>query len=258
MSLEFLEKEYLPSGATTPQYDAVYKSILTYQAKNDQTARCYLGSPTDGDTSRFESHVIEDPMEDMPFDIAINSVKRQASLSFTKSELASFAAPESIPNGPGISAVMALADDRCGVQSASGIFKMKRVWTKLNSDGEFVELFEGFLSFNVTHSSLYRRKGHGSGSKVKFAFWGVRARTDGAGKEIGLRPMAPVSVTFGDFPEEPDVGDNPMDDAVSHVKVNTLCPSRISCVYCLLQRSSPTMPRNYLHPQNFWATSTFT
>jgi hypothetical protein len=170
---------------------SVYKAILTYQAK-DQTARCYLATPTNTDDSRFESGVILDPMEDMPFEIAIKAVNRQSSLPFTESELSSFAAPEAVPEGPGISATTTLAGSHCGVQSASGIFKMKRVWTKHDADGELVELFEGFASFNVSYSGLYRRKGHGPSDKYKFAFWGVRARRDNAGKEIGLHPCPPV------------------------------------------------------------------
>jgi len=136
-------------------------------------------------------------MEEMPFDITIDSVQRHESLLFTKSELSSFAAPDAIPEGPGISGEMELADSHCGIQSASGAFKIKRVWTKPNPDvdGEFAELFEGFVSFDVSYSGLYRRKGHGNGDSVEFAFWGVRARKDKDGKEIGLRPMIPVSVS---------------------------------------------------------------
>ena len=201
MHLPFLKKEYLPTNTTSPQYDAVYNAILTYQAKNDKTARCYLASPTSTDPkdiSRFSSRLMEDPMEDMPFDIMIDPARHHASLTFTEHELSSFEAPEAIPEGPGISGEMELADSHhCGIQSASGVFKIKRVWTKPNPDvdGGFVELFEGFLSFDVSYSGLYRRKGHGIGNNVEFAFWGVRARTDKDGKEIGLCPMIPVSAS---------------------------------------------------------------
>ena len=58
-----------------------------------------------------------------------------------------------------------------------------------------MKLFEGFVSFNVSYSGLYKRKGHGNGEKIKFAFWGVRAPRDKAGKEIGLCPMTPVSIS---------------------------------------------------------------
>lgn len=256
MTLEFLKREYLPSGTTTPQYNAVYKAILKHQAKNDSTAKCYLGPSTGEDVSLFESGEIEDPMEEVPFEIAINSVKRQASLSFTKSELASFAAPETIPGGPGISGKMGLVGGRCGIQSASGIFKMKRVWTKLNSDGEFVELFEGFVSFNVRYNSMYTTSGFENGSKVKFAFWGVRARTDSVGKEIGLCPMTPVSVSSApdDFINELDAGKNLASNLASHVQVSTICPSRISYVYLfvLFQVNNANPTTQISLPPKFW------
>jgi hypothetical protein len=163
MSLPFLKSEYLPANATSPKYDEVYKTILTYQAKNDNTARCYLASPTSidpEDNSCFSSRLVEDPMEETPFDITIDSIQRRESLSFTKGELSSFAAPDAVPNGQGISAKMELTEMHCGIKSASGVFKIKRVWTKPNPDvdGEFVELFEGFVSFKVSYSALYRRK----------------------------------------------------------------------------------------------------
>ena len=117
-------------------------------------------------------------MEDMPFDIMINPAQHHASLKFIEHELSSFEAPESIREGPGISGEMGLVDSHhCGIQSASGVFKIRRVWTKPNPDvdGEFVELFEGFLSFDVSYSRLYRRKGHGIANSVEFAFWGVKS-----------------------------------------------------------------------------------
>jgi len=97
-------------------------------------------------------------------------LQRHESLSFTKSELSSFAVPDAIPEGPGISGEMGLADSHCGIQSASGVFN---VWTKPNPDvdGEFLELFEGFVSFDVSYSGLYRRKRHGNGDNIEFAFW---------------------------------------------------------------------------------------
>ncbi|KAJ7447748.1 hypothetical protein B0H11DRAFT_1744786, partial [Mycena galericulata] len=72
----------------------------------------------------------------------------------------------------------------CGVQSAPSVFWMKHSWTckGIGAAGEDADIFEGYLSF----SGLYRRKGHGSGDKIDFAFWSVRARRDAAGLEIGL------------------------------------------------------------------------
>lgn len=148
MSLPFLKKEYLPANSTLPKYDEVYKTILTYQAKDDKTARCYLASPTSTnseDASCFSSRLMEDPMMEMPFDIFINSIQHREGLSFTKSELSFFAAPDAIPKGPGVSGKMEL-DPRCGIKSASGVFKIKRVWTKPNPDVDGELLGEGSSS----------------------------------------------------------------------------------------------------------------
>src|SRR6202042_1587751 len=97
MSLPSLKREYLSANSTLPKYDEVYKTILTHQAKDDKTARCYLASPTSTnpeDISCFSSRLMEDTPAEMPFDIIINSVQRRESLSFTKSELSFFATPD--------------------------------------------------------------------------------------------------------------------------------------------------------------------
>jgi hypothetical protein len=191
MELPFLSKVYLPPGVSTPQYEELYKTILTYQAKDDRTARFFLASPTDvNDTSIFTSRAIEDPMEDYPFDIDIRSIKHHASLSLPSDKVAGAA-----PDSPGVSASMVLKDDHCGIQSASGVFKVKRVWTtKVTSSGTFAELFAGYLTFDVSYSGMYRRKGHGTGQKHKWGFWAIRARTGDDGMEVGLRPRLPVAV----------------------------------------------------------------
>ena len=195
MELSFLSKVYLPQGTSVPQYEELYKTILTYQAKNDKTARFFLASPTDvNDTSVFTSRVIEDPMEDFPFDISILSIKHHTSLSLPSDRLPSAASAGANPDSPGVSASMSLTDDHCGIQSASGSFKLKRIWAKATSSGTFLELFAGYLTFDVSYSGMYRRKGHGTGQKHKWGFWAIRARTGDDGMEVGLRPRLPIAV----------------------------------------------------------------
>jgi len=196
MELPFLSKVYLPPGVSTPQYEELYKTILTYQAKDDKTARFFLASPTDvDDTSIFIARAIEDPMEESPFDIDIRSIKHHASLSLPSDKVPSAAVAGAAPDSPGISASMVLKDDHCGIQSASGVFKVKRVWTtKVTSSGTFAELFAGYLTFDVSYSGMYKRKGHGTGQKHKWGFWAIRARTGDDGMEIGLRSRLPVAV----------------------------------------------------------------
>ncbi|KAG2088689.1 uncharacterized protein F5147DRAFT_726787 [Suillus discolor] len=218
MYLPFLVKAYLPPGSTSPDYAAVYDTILAYQSKHDYTARCFLSLSSD--TGRAESVSIFDPMMERPFDVLISNLKHRAELTFTSSERASFLAPEHSPVSPGVIGQAGLPP-QCGVKNAKGIWKMKRVWvgegvvgecenvgdgTTIDCVGEAAdsstkanagkkaskavkkELFEGFFSFSVSYDQMYRKAGHGSGSTCRFAFWGVRAMKDNTGKEIGLGP----------------------------------------------------------------------
>ncbi|KAH7919490.1 hypothetical protein BV22DRAFT_1051005 [Leucogyrophana mollusca] len=194
MYLPFLTKFYLPAGATYPDYAALYEAVLAHQAKHDFTARCYLGAPTSSTSTtdlvpsvgRFESQVVIDPMIERPFDMNIGPFTYKKNLTFTPTERSSFLAAEHNPAGPGMVAQTGLPS-QCGIKSAKGVFKIKRVWV---APGEGVagpkELFEGFFSFSVSYDSMYRKAGHGTGAKYKFAFWGVRAMRDNSGKEIGL------------------------------------------------------------------------
>jgi hypothetical protein len=187
MSLPFLKKVYVPEGTSAPQFEPLYETILTYQAKNDRTAQCFL--PDTGSEGRFKSLALQDPMEEMPFDIDIVSIAAKDTMRFTALELTNFVAPETAEGGKGVAARMQLAEDHCGIESASGVFKMTRAWVKDDSEGEAVELFEGYLEFDVKFSGMYKRKGHGSGTDCKFAFWAVRAKKDKEGKEIGLESL---------------------------------------------------------------------
>lgn len=190
MRLPFLQNPYLSEGSSKPNHEAVYKTILTYQAKNDRSARCYLSSSI-LDNSRFECAGMLEPFSEEPFDIAINSLEPCTTLSFSEDELDLFVSQHARPDAPGVSGEMELEEDSCGIDDASGVFKLERVWTTFGDAGELLELFEGVASFNVSYSGLYRRKGHGPGQDVEFAMWGVRARVVD-GKELGLHPMAPV------------------------------------------------------------------
>lgn len=218
MYLPFLVKAYLPPGSTSPDYAAVYDTILAYQSKHDYTARCFLSLSSD--TGRAESVSIFDPMMERPFDVLISNLKHRAELTFTSSERASFLAPDHSPVSPGVIGQAGLPS-QCGVKNAKGIWKMKRVWvgegvagecenvgdgTTVDCVGEAAdsstkanagkktskavkkELFEGYFSFSVSYDQMYRKAGHGSGSTCRFAFWGVRAMKDNTGKEIGLGP----------------------------------------------------------------------
>ncbi|KAJ7472421.1 hypothetical protein B0H11DRAFT_1811790 [Mycena galericulata] len=185
MDLPFLSKPYLPAGTSEPQFGDLHQAILKVQTKRDYTARCLIPEAPFAKDGQLVSSTSVDPMEEMPFEIAIADLKLVDELSFSPSERSKFVTPPK--SGPGITGRTELAEDRCGIQSASGIFRMKHAWTGKSVDGEEIEIFEGYLSFNVVHSGMYRRKGHGAGSKSAYAFWAVRARRDADGTEIGLK-----------------------------------------------------------------------
>jgi hypothetical protein len=193
MFLPFLYNVYLPEGISSPQYEALYKTLLRVQAKPDYSARCFLAPPanpaerasaTSHTFSRFESLTMIDPMTEMPYDIQISAILAKKTLSFApNTERPSFAHPEASSSapGPGISAKTSLPHQSCGINSSKGVFKMKRVWAKITPGGVLQELFEGFFSFSVSFGPLYKKAGHGNGAKYKYAFWAIRASTAGDG-----------------------------------------------------------------------------
>ncbi|KAJ7270629.1 hypothetical protein B0H12DRAFT_1008888, partial [Mycena haematopus] len=193
MELPFLASVYLPPGqsASAPRFGALYDKILEYQAKPDSTAQCVIpavpfkGIPEDQKRGRLESAVFEDPMEQAPWAIALVDLQAVPALDFPLAERKQFATPPQTDCGPGIEGRTALAEGHCGVQRAGGVFRMQRAWGGERA-GNAVELWEGYLSFDVVYSGMYRRKGNGNGESIGFPFWGVRARKDADGKEIGL------------------------------------------------------------------------
>ncbi|KAJ6585815.1 hypothetical protein B0H19DRAFT_1110808 [Mycena capillaripes] len=189
MELPFLAKVYLPPGQKTsePRFGALYDKILEYQAKPDSTARCVIPDAAKladdpEKRGRLESAVLEDPMEGAPWDIALVDLRVVDSVVFPPTERAQFATPPQPNCGAGIEALM---DGHCGVRAAGGVFRMQRAWSE-ERGGQTVEVWEGYLSFDVRYSAMYKRKGHGDGEKIGFPFWAVRARKGQDGKEIGL------------------------------------------------------------------------
>jgi hypothetical protein len=191
MESPFLSKLYPQKGASISQYEDLYKMILAHQAKGDNAAQFFLASPMDAIASYLTSPAIIDPMVEYPFEIVIGRIKHHESLSLPSDKLPSFGPDR---DSPGISASTSLGGGRCGIRSASGVFKLKRVWIKDVSPNDFTELFAGYFTFNVSYGGMYKSGGHGTGQKHKWGFWAVRARTGDDGKEVGLHPMLPVSV----------------------------------------------------------------
>ncbi|KAM5531977.1 hypothetical protein V8D89_014377 [Ganoderma adspersum] len=190
MSLPFLNSVFAPKR----DYAALLKTIRTYQAKPDNTARIFLPGPEDDAAKhgRFESPVVLDPLQEWPFDLALRSLTLKDALAFTARETSDAAQFFSDPptakakaKAPGVAAAVALARDQCGISSSKGAFKMRRAW--VSEDGKD-EVFEGVFSVSIVYSSLYRSKCDESACRESFAFWAIRARVGEDEKEIGLGP----------------------------------------------------------------------
>ena len=184
MSLPFLNSVFRPAR----DYAALLKTIRTYQAKPDNSAQIFL--PADLADGRFRSDAIRDPLECMPFDVALESPALADSIAFGAREDAG--SPDAFycsspSNARGITASVGLEDggSHCGISSTRGTFKMRRAW--VSEDGKD-EVFEGFFKIGIVYSGLYRRKCWEDGLDESFAFWAIRARVGADGEDIGIGP----------------------------------------------------------------------
>ena len=173
MALPFLNKVYSPSGNATVFPENLYNEILTYQAKNDRTAKFTVpeGFFT-GKNGQFMSGIFADPFEDMPFDIVVTGIQQVNKLK-VKSD---YGRPADAWDGPGLKAKMRIDDGGCGIASSSGSISMHPLWRKVDKVGKVMELYEGTFTFKVTYGSLYSKKGHGRGQNQTLPFWAIRAK----------------------------------------------------------------------------------
>ncbi|TDL20185.1 hypothetical protein BD410DRAFT_791286 [Rickenella mellea] len=185
--LSFLESEYLPKGATSPNYKAVFEKILFYQAKPDFSLRCALiAHPVGGTGSigRLSCSSFVNPISGEELGpIYIIGGQTKPSVNF-----GAVASAHSSTVGVGIGYEAKVDLDvkgggcSCGmISSGVGSFKMRKVWAA--EDGK--ELFEGYVSLKVVYGRALRRKGFGNGDSFSVPFWAVRAlKVDG--REVGI------------------------------------------------------------------------
>ena len=173
MALPFLNEVYSPSGSATVFPEKLYNEILTYQAKNDRTAKLTVPAGfSTGEDGKFRSGIFSDPMEEMPFDIIVTDIQKVNKLKV----IPDYGRPADAWNGPALQAKMEIEDGGCGIASSSGSISIRPLWRKVDKDGKVMELYEGTFTFKVTYSSLYSRKGHGRGQRQTLDFWGIRAK----------------------------------------------------------------------------------
>ena len=170
MALPFLNKVYSPTGSATVFPENLYNEILTYQVKNDRTAKFTVPENfSTGKDGQFRSGIFSDPMEEMPFDIVVTDIQQVNKLNIESD----YGRPADAWDGPGLKAKMVIKDGGCGIASSSGSISMHPLWKKVDQDGKVMELFEGNFTFKVTYSAW---TGYGRGPSQTLAFWGIRAK----------------------------------------------------------------------------------
>jgi hypothetical protein len=142
MELPFLNKVYAPNGDSSLQPEELHKTILTYQAKPDSTAKISIpDNYAIRGEGTFRSSIFCDPMEESPFDISITNIKDIAKLKFTSQ----YGRPENAWDGAGIEGHMEIQDGGCVIDSSSGTIKITPLWKRIDAEGKVLELFEGNL-----------------------------------------------------------------------------------------------------------------
>ncbi|KAF9559492.1 hypothetical protein CPC08DRAFT_708791 [Agrocybe pediades] len=169
MELPFLKDVYFPGQKA----EELHKTILTYQAKDDRTARIVFPKNTSGE-GEFICTIIRDPMEEMPFDrISASGITEVKDIKF-KSK---YGRPtQGVWNGGGVKAHLEIDNPGCGIASSKGTISLHPMWRKVEKDGKVLELFEGTFTFRVNYSGLYSRKGHGKGETLSLDVWAVRGK----------------------------------------------------------------------------------
>ncbi|KAF7797779.1 hypothetical protein EIP86_008980 [Pleurotus ostreatoroseus] len=191
--LPFLTKHYLPHGATRPQFEAVYREILTWQAKPDFSVRIALREDTPdataGQNGMFSCSEVYNPLDEEEI-TPIHIVHGTATtVSFSSKETLH---RSMVGMAPGYIARLELNGDECDlcecgiIDTGAGSLKMRKVWEGMSPTGEKQELFEGYFFFKTVNGPILVRKGWGFALPYSSGFWAVRALKDGDGNEIGI------------------------------------------------------------------------
>lgn len=191
--LPFLTRHYLPPGARKPQFEAVYKEILVWQAKPDFSIRiALLEDAPDKPVAKhgmFSCGEVYNPLSEeeiTPIHIVHGAAK---TVSFSAKETLH---QSMVGRAPGYIARLELNPGECDqchcgmINSGAGSLKMRKVWEGTSETGEKQELFEGYFFFKTQHGATLRRKNWGPSMPYSSGFWGVRALKDEDGEEIGI------------------------------------------------------------------------
>jgi hypothetical protein len=189
-TLSLLRCEYLPEGATAPDFRAVFNTILFFQKKPEFTLQCALRpDPTTPESSksvgRLKFSAIKSPFtREVLESIHIIQGETKNDVSFDTSESGH---PSTVGKGIGYEAQLAIDANahECilgEITSGTGTIKMRKVWEEAPGGRE---LFEGYWTFTLVYGPMMRRFGSGADKSFGSPFWALRALKR-QGEEMGI------------------------------------------------------------------------
>ncbi|KAF8870465.1 hypothetical protein CPB85DRAFT_1261637 [Mucidula mucida] len=141
----------------SPDFERLLEAMKRLQAKPDYSARVAIPIFHATKDGAFEPRGFRDPMSDEQYEVALEGIKL-----IEKKE-------------PVLEASMSITNGGCIVASSSGAISMHRCWAKPGADVGSDEIF-----------SICIRKHRDKIPDIESGYWGIRARKDVSGKEIGL------------------------------------------------------------------------
>ncbi|KAF9055360.1 hypothetical protein BDZ89DRAFT_1055957 [Hymenopellis radicata] len=165
--LPFLQLE---TGGS-PDFEKLLEVMKRLQAKPDYSARVAIPEFHATNAGAFEPRGFKDPIDPVygeQYEVALEGIKL-----IEKKD-------------PIIKASMSITNGGCGVASSSGAISMHRCWAKPAADDGLDEIFEASFNLHVSYSNMYRRKHLDDITDIDSEYWGIRARKDASGEEIGL------------------------------------------------------------------------
>ncbi|KAH8091657.1 hypothetical protein BXZ70DRAFT_1011062 [Cristinia sonorae] len=153
MRLPFLHNVYRPPDSAAVHPEELYKTILAYQAKNDNTAK--VESQTRPQRYHGQWHVLE-------LNIPVVFVGYQR--------------PEGDWKGPSVLGKLKIkGGGGCGIKRSSGKVGLRPLWRKESADGRKpMELWEGAFTFSADYNPIYEMISPDDSQELTLAVWAVR------------------------------------------------------------------------------------
>ncbi|VDC04184.1 unnamed protein product [Peniophora sp. CBMAI 1063] len=193
---------YLPldtKGDDTPiEPDSLYAELKRRQAKDECTARIELH-----DEGLYRGRPVDEGAEfpnGCPGDYVVEAIDKIARWEITEDSKemeicgGAFDLEEDGDTrpGPATEVTLSLGEEGCGIEDASGVLKMRRLWAR-EKKGDIEEVFEGYLKVGIYFNVLLKHRfyagerkiGDGPDKPYVYSFWAIRSRKRADGTVIG-------------------------------------------------------------------------